>query len=215
MTRDTMSLQGAVAVVTGAHRGLGPHLVSELVRRGARVHALSPAPAPAPAPAAGAHPRVWTSRLDVTDPDSIARAAARATDATLVINNEMLSTGARLVDGDLRDIDLEMETNFYGALGVIRAFAPILVASGAGTILNVHTLRDAGAYAATEAAARAMTALTRAELAAHPVRVVGLHVGLPGPGASESCLAGLVARAFDDLLEGTEDIVADLAGIAA
>jgi NAD(P)-dependent dehydrogenase (short-subunit alcohol dehydrogenase family) len=203
MTAQTTSLVGAVAVVTDAHRGLGPLFVAELLRRGAQVHAMSPAPSP------DARARVSVSRLDVMDPDSIAGAAARAPDATLIINNQMLSTGARLVDGDLRDIDLEMETNFYGALGVIRAFAPVLVAHGAGTIVNVHRAAETGAYAASVAAARAMTAVTRAELAAHSVRVAALHVALA---ADEARLAGPVAHAFDDLLDGSEDVVVDHQG---
>jgi NAD(P)-dependent dehydrogenase (short-subunit alcohol dehydrogenase family) len=209
MTAATTSLDGAVAVVTGAHRGLGPLFVAELLRRGAKVHAMSPAPA------ADAHPRVSVSRLDVTDPDSIAYAAARAADATLIINNQTVSTGARLIDGDLRDIDLEMETNFYGALGVIRAFAPMLVAHGRGTILNVHSLSETGAYAASVAAARAMTAVTRLELTGHAVHVAALHVDLGAVTAGEWRLAGPIERAFDDLLDGREDIVVDLTRVAA
>jgi NAD(P)-dependent dehydrogenase (short-subunit alcohol dehydrogenase family) len=213
MTKDTMNLQGAVAVVTGADRGLGPSFVSELLRRGAaKVYAMSRVPR------ATAERGVWASRLDVTDPDSIRAASARARDATFIINNDVLATGARLIDGDLRDIDLEMETNFYGALGVTRAFAPALIAHGGGTILNVHAPpRDGrapavGAHAATEAAACAMTEVVRAELAVHRIRVVGLHVGLAEYGP---CVAPIVAHALDELAEGTLDIVADPARLAA
>jgi NAD(P)-dependent dehydrogenase (short-subunit alcohol dehydrogenase family) len=209
MTKDNMNLQGVVAAVTGADRGLGPHFVAELLRRGAvRVHALSRMGAEA-----AAHPGAWPSRLDVTDPDSIAAAAARAADATLVVNTEILSTGARLIDGSLRDIDLEMETNFYGALGVTRAFAPALIAYGGGTIVNVHAPHTLGAIAATEAAACAMTEVIRAELAAHHVRVVALRADPAGLDAD--ALACTVARALDHLQEGTVDIVADPARLAA
>jgi NAD(P)-dependent dehydrogenase (short-subunit alcohol dehydrogenase family) len=206
MTTNPMNLQGAVAVVTGAQSGLGPHFVSELLRRGAeKVYAMSRAPEET------ADPRVRTAHLDVTDPDSITAAARRAGDATFVVNNDVLVTRARLIDGDLRDIDLEMETNFYGALGVTRAFAPILIAHGGGTILNVHAPpRDP---APAEAAACAMTEVIRAELAAHRVRVAGLHVVSAEGDAGR--LAGVVAQALDDLAAGTVDIVADPARVAA
>lgn len=197
MTRDpNTTMNGAVAVVTGADQGLGPHFVAELLRRGAAtVHALTRA------------------RLDVTDPDAIARAAARAPDATFVVNNEVRATGARLVDGDLHDIDLEMEVNFYGALGVTRAFAPVLIANGGGTILNVHAAAH-GALAVTEAAACAMTPVVRAELAGRGVRVAGLHVVGAALGG-EGHRARLVGQALDDLAAGALDLVAGAARAAA
>jgi short-subunit dehydrogenase len=37
----------------------------------------------------------------------------------------------------MADIRLEMETHFFGILGVTRAFAPVLEANGGGAILNV------------------------------------------------------------------------------
>ena len=60
-----------------------------------------------------------------------------AGDATLIINNAGISTGTSLMDGDLAQIELEMQTNFYGPLRVTRAFAPILASNGGGAILNV------------------------------------------------------------------------------
>src|SRR6185312_9307595 len=56
-----MNLSGSVALVTGANRGLGARLVTELLRAGAtKVYATTRAPA-----AAGDDPRVQPLRLDV------------------------------------------------------------------------------------------------------------------------------------------------------
>jgi NAD(P)-dependent dehydrogenase (short-subunit alcohol dehydrogenase family) len=206
-----MDLHGAVAVVTGAGHALGPHLVSELREHGARkVYATSRAPG------VPAVPGVLPLRLDVTDPDAIAASAAIASDATLLINNAEIRTGTSLVDGDLRLVDLEMETNFYGSLGMIRAFAPIIAANGGGAILNVLTARPwqhdpaaSGAYRASKAAARAMTEVARSELAPRGVQVAALCVVLRDPGRRAPDPARVAAIALDGLAAGMTEIVAD------
>ncbi len=66
-----MNLTGSVALVTGANRGLGARLVTELLHAGAaKVYATSRTPAAAAA--TGGDPRVQPLILDVTDPDSVA-----------------------------------------------------------------------------------------------------------------------------------------------
>ena len=127
-----MYLHDSVAVVTGSNRGLGRQFAAQLLERGAK-KVYATARDPESVQIAGVTPL----GLDITDPDSVARAAAIAGDATLIINNAGISTGTSLMDGDLAQIELEMETNFYGPLSVTRAFAPILASNGGGAILNV------------------------------------------------------------------------------
>ena len=172
-----MNLQDSVAVVTGSNRGLGREFAAQLLERGAKkVYATARIPESVQIPG------VMPLGLDITDRDSIARAAAIAGDATLIINNAGISTSTSLIDGDLARIELELETNFYGPLRVTRAFAPILVANGGGAILNVLSvlswlhLPSTGAYSAAKAAAWAMTDVARQELAPHGIHVAALHV---------------------------------------
>lgn len=160
-----MELKGAVAVVTGANRGLGRHLADQLVQRGAKVYAA--ARHPESVDLAGATPL----RLDVTDAGSIREAARIASDATLLVNNAGISTGTTLITGELDAVRLELETNFFGPLALTRAFAPIIEGNGGGAVLNVLSalswLHPAGlgSYAATKAATWAQTNAVREELA--------------------------------------------------
>ena len=122
-----MNLQDSVAVVTGSNRGLGREFAAQLLARGAKkVYATARTPESVQIPG------VMPLGLDITDRDSIARAAAIAGDATLIVNNAGISTGTSLMDGDLARIELELETNFYGPLRVTRGFAPILASNGGG-----------------------------------------------------------------------------------
>ena len=126
-----MRIEGSTALVTGANRGLGRHLAQELLARGAHVYAAARNPASVDLPG------VTPVALDVTDPASVAAAADATGDVTLLVNNAGSSTGAALLDGPLADIELEMNTHFYGTLLVTRAFAPQLAAGGGGGVLNV------------------------------------------------------------------------------
>ena len=172
-----MDITGTTAFVTGANRGLGRHLTSELLARGATVYAGARNPDTVDVPGAKA------VALDITDPASVAAAAEVAGDVTLLINNAGSSTGAALLDGDLDQIHLEMDTHFFGTLSMVRAFAPGISANGGGSILNVLSVLSwvsfpaVGAYCAAKSAEWSMTNALRIELAERHIRVAGLHVG--------------------------------------
>jgi NAD(P)-dependent dehydrogenase (short-subunit alcohol dehydrogenase family) len=122
-------------------------------------------------------------QLDITDPESVRRAADTATDVTVLVNNAGISTRASLLSGSLQDVRLEMETHYFGTLNVTRAFVPIIERNGGGAILNVLSvlswvhLPASGAYSAAKAAAWALTDALRQELAPRGIHVAALHVG--------------------------------------
>ena len=171
-----MQIQNAVALVTGANRGLGKALVDELLRQGAKkVYAAARHPAPSP------DCRIVPLRLEVTDPVQVAQAAEVAWDATLVVNNAGSHSGARILDGDLAAVRADLETNFFGILSVARAFAPILAANGGGALLNVLSVRSwlsgGDGYSAARAAAWSATNALRVAPRPAGTLVTGLHVG--------------------------------------
>ncbi|MBX7449204.1 SDR family oxidoreductase [Mycolicibacterium sp. 3033] len=204
------------ALVTGANRGLGRRFAEQLLERGATVYAAARNPDSVDLP--GAIPL----QLDITDPDSVRRAADTASDVTVVINNAGVYTDAGLLDGSLDDIRLEMETHYFGTLGVIRAFVPVLENNGGGNILNVLSVLSwyhpptTGAYSAAKAAGWALTDAVRAELAPRGIHVAALHVGYMDTDmasfvpADQKTDPGVVARlALDGLFAGENEILAD------
>ncbi|MFF9179214.1 SDR family oxidoreductase [Streptomyces sp. NPDC014793] len=211
-----MELKNAVAVVTGANRGLGRHLAAQLVERGAKVYAAARRPETVDLP--GVTPLI----LDVTDPSSIRAAVDVASDVSLLINNAGISTGSSLMTGDLDAVRLEMETNFYGPLTATRAFAPVIASNGGGAILNVLSVlswlhpAQLGSYAASKAAAWALTDATREELAPLGITVSGLYVGFmdtdmaaSAPTDMKSDPADIAAQALYGIETGLPEILAD------
>ncbi|HEY0536842.1 MAG TPA: SDR family oxidoreductase [Actinoallomurus sp.] len=212
-----MEIKNSVAFVTGANRGLGRHFAAQLLDRGAaKVYAAARNPATVDLPG------VAPVRLDVTDPASVAEAAAAAPDVTLLINNAGISTHTRLSDGDLANIRREMETHYFGTLEVSRALAPKLAANGGGAILNILSilswihLPDYGAYSAAKAAELALTNVLRQELAPSGIDVTALHVGYMDTDmadyvdpADKTDPAEVAAEALDGIQAGSFEVIAD------
>jgi NAD(P)-dependent dehydrogenase (short-subunit alcohol dehydrogenase family) len=211
-----MSTEQITALVTGANRGLGKRFAVQLVERGAKVYAAARRPETIDLPG------VIPLQLDITDPESVARAAAAAGDVTVLINNAGVSTGASLLTGPMDDVRQEMETHYFGTLNVTRAFAPIIEANGGGSILNVLSVLSwyhapqFGAYSSAKAAAWGMTDAIRQELAPRGVHVAALHVGFMDTDMADSVPAdqktdpSVVARlALDGVFAGEPEILAD------
>lgn len=212
-----MNIEGAVALVTGANRGIGRCIVEELARRGARrIYAAMRHP---PAPGTPAGGAIEPVRLDVTDAGAVARAAARCADVTLLVNNTGVNSNQGLIAApDLGGARAEMEVNYFGALRMCRAFAPVLGMNGGGTIVNVLSitarlgLPAMGSLCASKAAALRMTECVRAELAAQGTAVMAFL-----PAAVDTDMTRDVAvakespqRAAQALCDGVEHGVEEL-----
>ncbi|RZL23076.1 MAG: SDR family NAD(P)-dependent oxidoreductase [Rhodococcus sp. (in: high G+C Gram-positive bacteria)] len=211
-----MDLNNAVAVVTGANRGLGRHLAAGLVERGAKVYAAARNPETVDLPG------VIPLQLDVTDEESIKAAAHTASDATLLVNNAGISTSAPLISGNIDDVRREIDVNFYGPLAVTRAFAPVIESNSGGTVLNVLSVLSwlhpaaLGSYAAAKAAAWAMTDAAREELAPRGITVSALHVAYMDtdmaagvPAEQKIDPADVAAQALDGIEKDLLEILAD------
>jgi NAD(P)-dependent dehydrogenase (short-subunit alcohol dehydrogenase family) len=212
-----MNIDNAVALVTGANRGIGLAFTRELLARGAR-KVYAGARDPSTINQRG----VEAIRLDVTKPEEIAAAAARAGDVTLLINNAGIGHPGGFLAADSEEVARrQLETNFFGMLRMSKAFAPVLAANGGGAILNVLSVVswvNAGqlsAYAASKSAAWSLTNSLRYEMAAQKTQVLALHMAfvdtdlvraIDGPKTSPE---DIVRRALDGLASGLDEVLAD------
>ncbi|MDM0033799.1 SDR family oxidoreductase [Variovorax sp. J22P271] len=212
-----MKISNATVLVTGANRGIGLAFTRELLARGARkVYAG------ARDPASVTQPGVEAIRLDVTKPEEVAAAVARAGDVTLVINNAGVAQVGGFLAADSEEVARrQFETNFYGMLRMSKAFAPVLKANGGGGLINVLSIvswingGQLAGYAATKSAAWSLTNSLRHELAPQHTQVLALHMafvdtdlarGLEGPKTSPE---DIVKSALDGLEAGLDEVLAD------
>src|SRR5262249_1934554 len=185
-------VEGTVALVTGANRGIGAAFVSGLLEAGAqRVYAAARDPQTL-ATLAQRDARIIPIALDITDDISVQQAAARLIDVDLLVNNAGVALGARLIGAtDLSAARQEMEVNYFGLLRMCRAFAPILAANGGGSLINVLSILArvaspaSGSDSASKASRRSLTQADSAELPGHGTRGIGVL-----PGSFHTAMAG-------------------------
>lgn len=176
----SQKIENAVALVTGANRGIGREFVAELLRRGARKVYLGARDPAALADLIALDPaRLVPLKLDVTNAADIEEASKVATDVTLLINNAGFAGGQGVISApDISIARQEMEVNYFGVLALSKAFAPILAKVPQSSIVNVLsflslvTLPSAGTYSASKAAGLAATRTIRAELKSQGTEVV-------------------------------------------
>jgi len=208
------ALKGANVFVTGGSRGIGKALVEELYARGAgKVYAT------ARDPRAVTHPDAVPVALEVTDPASVAAAAARAGDVTVLVNNAGASVGASFLDSPVDDVRREFETNFYGPLLLARAFVPVIERNGGGHLLNVHSVLSwialGGSYSASKAALWSQTNSLRLELRPRGIAVTGLHMAYvdtemtSGVDAPKADPRDIAVAALDGIETGAHEVLAD------
>jgi NAD(P)-dependent dehydrogenase (short-subunit alcohol dehydrogenase family) len=122
-----------VAIVTGANRGLGAEIASQLTQRGLRVIATS------------REPHTEFATLDVTQRDQIQQLAHRVSSQgglDVLVNNAGISLNGFNADVARRTL----EVNFFGAMNVTDAMLPamrpggrvVMVSSGMGELSYIH-----------------------------------------------------------------------------
>ncbi len=185
-------MEGKVALVTGASRGIGAATARILSEAGARVvitHRDSADQAAATLESlSGEGHRIV--RASAVDSEALAELAASVAGTEgrldLFVNNAArtkLIPHTDLVDLDDDFFDSVMQTNVRAAFATVRTFRPLLAADGGGLIVNMSSLaaRMANgsniAYCASKAAMDNMT-MSLARALAPDIRVVSIAPGL-------------------------------------
>jgi NAD(P)-dependent dehydrogenase (short-subunit alcohol dehydrogenase family) len=174
-----MHIEGSVALVTGANRGLGKAYVDALLAAGAKKIYAG-----ARQPPGAADSRVIPLKLDVTLSADIEAARQRCGDVNILINNAgiMLKT-TMLSEQSAESMRREMNVNVFGTLAMIQAFAPILAKNGGGAIANMlsvvswFTSPFNATYCASKHAALAVTDAARIQLKAQGTQVLAVYAG--------------------------------------
>jgi len=218
-----MKMEGVIALVTGANRGIGRAFVSCLLQAGAgKVYASVRTQAAADELARTHGDQVVPALLDVTAPEMVGRLGHLAGDVTLLINNAGVAHFEGFIGfGDLDTAWSEMAVNYFGALDVIRAMAPVIQKNGGGTIVQISSIAGmvtfpvTGTYCASKAAVNAKITGARAELAQSGFKVIGVYPGVVETRMSEHfSVPGvpperIVAATLESVIREEEDVFPD------
>jgi NAD(P)-dependent dehydrogenase (short-subunit alcohol dehydrogenase family) len=212
-----LTVEGSVALVTGANRGLGKAFARALLDAGAaKVYAGARDVATID------DPDVVPVELDVTDHAQVEKVAAELGDVDIVINNAGVASWLSAVQGEgLDPFRAEFEVNYFGSVAVARAFAPVLARNGGGAIVNMlsalswATLEQTANYSATKAAGWAYTNGLRQSLAEQGTLVVAVHAGYidtdmaAGVDAPKVMPEDVARQTVEALAAGREEVLAD------
>jgi NAD(P)-dependent dehydrogenase (short-subunit alcohol dehydrogenase family) len=182
-------LDGRVAVITGAGRGLGAAIAAELATQGAAVvladrDAQLARAATEALRAAGRSAMAVT--VDVTDPEQVAAlfdaAVAEHGRLDVLVNNAGIAGGGwstHAVDADLDEVRRTLETNLFGAWRLTEEALPLMRRNGYGRIVNISSgmgqLSDMGGhspgYRVSKTGLNVLTRMLTAELSEENILV--------------------------------------------
>lgn len=179
------ALHGQVAIITGASRGIGHSIAQNLASLGAHVilcarHHEGLDHLVAELHAAGHSAEAFPLDLaQSTRIDSLAQYVhERHGRCDILVNNAGIGNmGAPLHQMSPEDWDRLMAVNLRGPFLMIRAFAPLMMACGAGHIINISSLaghnplKNGAAYAASKWGLNGLTYSVAEELRDHGIRV--------------------------------------------
>ncbi|WP_030561748.1 SDR family oxidoreductase [Streptomyces aureocirculatus] len=175
-----VSLEGQVAVVTGAARGVGELLARKLSARGAHVALVGLEPDELKRVAAQLHGDAEHWHADVTDHEAMARVAGEVKErfgkVDIVVANAGVASGGPFLASDPVAWRRVVEVNLIGSAVTGRAFLPVLMESR-GYLLQIASLAALApapmmtAYCASKSGVEAYAHALRAEVAHKGVRV--------------------------------------------
>ncbi len=175
-------LDGKVAIVTGAGRGIGRSIAEVFAEEGATVIATGRGASPAPFPEG-----VEYHQLDVADEqgwaDVVADVIARHGHVDVLANNAGIIAYETLHELTLDDWNHVVAVNQTGTWLGMREVIPHMIAQGGGSIINISSIwgsvavAGAHAYHATKGAVRNMSKSAAITYAKENVRVNSVHPG--------------------------------------
>ena len=208
MMANEFSLDGKVAVVTGAARGIGLEIACRLAQSGAQVVFTDVEPELGPEAAASVQGGSYRN-LDVTVQsqweDTIQEIRDQHGRLDILVNNAGISPAGNIEQSDLalwrRVQTINVESVFLGC----RTALPLMRQSGeGGSIINLSSIQalrpaaELAAYSASKAAVRALTKSVALHAARDRIRCNSVHPG------------GVHTRMLDDFAALTGDAEAAL-----
>jgi NAD(P)-dependent dehydrogenase (short-subunit alcohol dehydrogenase family) len=204
----TASLEGRVAIVTGAASGVGRATTVRLLERGAHVVAVDLAPSVHELAGVDVAAVEGDVALAETAEAAVAAARERWQRLDVLVNNAAMILYKGILDTSEEEWDRLLAVNVRGAFLFSRAAIPAMLEGGGGAIVSTASisglvgLPGQAAYAASKGAIVQLTKQLAVEYAPH-----GIRVNAVAPGAIDTPFL----RSFVDAQENPGAVAAAIA----
>jgi 3alpha(or 20beta)-hydroxysteroid dehydrogenase len=180
-------LDGKVALISGAARGMGRAEAELFAAEGAKVAVCDVRDAEGGSVARGIGASALYLHLDVTSEEQWSEAVSATTQAfgrlDVLVNNAGIAEAAPLAEMTLDSYRRVIDVNQVGVFLGMRAVVEPMTAAGGGSILNISSIDGLIgmdhiiSYVASKWAVRGMTKTAARELAPRGIRVNSIHPG--------------------------------------
>ncbi|MCK0131064.1 SDR family oxidoreductase [Flavobacteriaceae bacterium F08102] len=170
-----------VVLITGASSGIGRAIAQQLLAEGMVVYGTSRQPKNK------LDNGIKMLALDVTKPHSIANVVTTILEEQqrldVLVNNAGMGITGPIEETPMDEMRRVFETNFFGAIDVMKAVLPTMRAQRSGLVINITSIAGymglpfRGVYAATKGALALITEATKME-----VKGMGIEVCSIAPG---------------------------------
>ena len=187
LLKMAQSLQGKIAFITGAARGIGKATALLLAKEGVNVGLLGRTEATLKEVATeieGLGVKVAYATADVSSQEQVETAISSLTNdlgpAEILINNAGIATFGTIMDMDPKEWQQIIDTNLMGTYYVTRAVLPQLIEKNGGDIINISSTNGlsgaatSSAYSASKFAVIGFTESLAQEVRRNNIRVSAL-----------------------------------------
>jgi NAD(P)-dependent dehydrogenase (short-subunit alcohol dehydrogenase family) len=174
-------------LITGCSSGLGRALAEAVLARGDTVVATAREVSAVGDSSQAYGKKVLVLPLDVTDDAQIAAVARQANEhfggVDVLVNNAGYGYRAAVEEGEPADVRRLFDTNFFGAVTLIKALLPGMRRRRGGAIVNISSIGatvcppGSGYYAAVKSALEGLTGSLRKEVAPLGIKVIAVEPG--------------------------------------
>ena len=216
MTQSALRLEGRVAIVTGAGRGIGRAIAVRLASEGAAVVASQRGAAEGEELArslAAEGLELTFVAADVRDEHDSERLVAEALALhgriDILCNNAGVGLLKSITETDRADYDRVLDTNLWGVFTCSRYAIPQMVAGGGGSVVNIGSVAATvgfatdAAYCASKGAVHALTRQMALDYARD-----GVRVNCVAPGFIDTEQMRVYVESHDDPAAAEREVVA-------